>query len=118
MHGLSLPLIGTRSRCIMASKRQLKKEIILEVTLLFDEAIILRSLAMGQRMELELEDLMDDIMVFTDDSLRRVAHPDGKDSSELIRTYYRQLRAHIMQHIASFSERLDLFIEGLYGVEG
>ena len=36
----------------MASKRQLKKEIILEVTQLFPEAIILRSLATGQSMEL------------------------------------------------------------------
>ena len=82
----------------MASKRQLKKEIILEVTQLFDEAIILRSLATGQSMELELEELMDDIMVLTDDSLRRVAH--------------------IAQHVADFSDRLDLFVEGIYGIKG
>ena len=65
-------LIPQPSRRTMASKRQLKKEIILEVTQLFDEAIILRSLATGQSMELELEELMDDIMVLTDDSLRRI----------------------------------------------
>ncbi|MBF1046905.1 hypothetical protein [Porphyromonas sp. oral taxon 275] len=102
----------------MASKRQLKKEIILEVTQLFDEAIILRSLATGQSMELELEELMDDIMVLTDDSLRRVAHPDGKDNPRLIRAYYRGLRQHIAQHVADFSDRLDLFVEGIYGIKG
>ena len=97
----------------MASKRQLKKEIILEVTQLFDEAIILRSLATGQSMELELEELMDDIMIFTDDTLRRIDHPDGKDTPALVKNYYRQLREHIHTSTQNISDRLDQFIEGL-----
>ena len=102
----------------MASKRQLKKEVIAEVMLLFDEALIIRSVAGSEAMESELEELMDDIMVLTDDSLRRVAHPDGKDNPRIIRAYYRGLRQHIAQHVADFSDRLDLFVEGIYGIKG
>ena len=102
----------------MASKRQLKKDVIAEVMRLFDEALIIRSVADSEAMQRELEDLMDDIMVFTDDTLRRIDHPDGKDNPRLIRAYYRGLRQHIAQHVANFSDRLDLFVEGLYGIKG
>ena len=47
----------------MASKRQLKKEVIAEVMLLFDETQIIRSVEGSEAMESELEELMDDIMI-------------------------------------------------------
>ena len=77
----------------MASQRTLKKEIIAEVMRLFDEALIIRAVSGSEAMQAEIEDLMDDIMVFTDDSLR--------------------LRHYIITNLTSFSERLDDFVEGL-----
>ena len=97
----------------MASKRQLKKEVIAEVMLLFDEALIIRSVAGSEAMESELEELMDDIMIFTDDTLRRIDHPHGKDTPALVKNYYRQLREHIQTSTQNISDRLDQFIEGL-----
>ena len=64
-------------------------------------------------MQSEIEDLMDDIMVFTDDSLRRVTHPSGKDNPRLVKAYYKALRYYIATNLASLSERLDDFVEGL-----
>lgn len=97
----------------MASQRTLKKEIIAEVMRLFDEALIIRAVSGSEAMQAEIEDLMDDIMVFTDDSLRRVTHPSGKHNPQLVKTYYRDLRHYIIMNLASFSERLDDFVEGL-----
>ena len=94
----------------MASKRQLKKDVIAEVTRLFDEALIIRSVADSEAMQ---RDLMDDIMVFTDDTLRRIDHPDGKDTPALVKGYYRALRQHIAENATHISDRLDQFIEGL-----
>ena len=93
----------------MASQRYLKKIIIAEVMRLFDEALIIRAVSSSEAMETEIEDLMDDLMVFTDDTLRRVDHPDGK----VVKAYYRGLRSHIATELMSFSERLDQFVEDL-----
>lgn len=97
----------------MASQRTLKKEIIAEVMRLFDEALIIRAVSASEAMQSEIEDLMDDIMVFTDDSLRRVTHPSGKDNPRLVKAYYKALRYYIATNLASLSERLDDFVEGL-----
>ena len=97
----------------MASQRTLKKEIIAEVMRLFDEALIIRAVSASEAMQSEIEDLMDDIMVFTDDTLRRIDHPDGKDTPALVKGYYRALRQHIAENATHISDRLDQFIEGL-----
>ena len=97
----------------MASQRTLKKEIIAEVMRLFDEALIIRAVSASEAMQSEIGDLMDDIMVFTDDSLRRVTHPSGKDNPRLVKAYYKALRYYIATNLASLSERLDDFVEGL-----
>ena len=97
----------------MASQRTLKKEIIAEVMRLFDEALIIRAVSASEAMQSEIEDLMDDIMVFTDDSLRRVTHPSGKDNPRLVKAYYKALRYYIATNLTSLSERLDDFVEGL-----
>lgn len=97
----------------MASKKDFKKEVIAEVMNLFDEALILRSVSSSEAMEREIEDLMDDIMVFTDDTLRRIDHPDGKDNPVLVRSYYRSLRQHVALQLTTFSERLDEFVSAL-----
>ena len=75
----------------MASQRTLKKEIIAEVMRLFDEALIIRAVSGSEAMQAEIEDLMDDIMVFTDDSLA-ASPPSGKHNPQLVKAYYRDLR--------------------------
>ena len=80
---------------------------------LFDEALIIRAVSASEAMQSEIEDLMDDIMVFTDDSLRRVTHPSGKDNPRLVKAYYKALRYYIATNLASLSKRLDDFVEGL-----
>lgn len=95
----------------MASQRILKKEIIAEVMRLFDEALIIRAVSGSEAMQSEIEDLMDDIMVFTDDSLRRVTHPSGKNNPQLVKAYYRALRYYISTQLTAFSGRLDDFLE-------
>ena len=97
----------------MASKKDFKKEVIAEVMSLFDEALIIRSVSGSEAMEREVEELMDDIMIFTDDTLRRIDHPDGKDNPKLVHAYYRSLRAHVVAELAKLSERLDEFVEAL-----
>ena len=104
----------------MASQRTLKKEIIAEVMRLFDEYILVggmpqsvEAVSGSEAMQAEIEDLMDDIMVFTDDSLRRVTHPSGKHNPQLVKAYYRDLRHYVITNLTSFSERLDDFVEGL-----
>lgn len=81
--------------------------------LLFDEAVIIRSVSSNEAMIREIEDLMDDIMVFTDDTLRRIDHPDGKDNAQLVQAYYRSLRGHIDTNLQKISERLDDFVQAL-----
>lgn len=90
----------------MASKRKLKKEIIELVTIIYEEAYLLSLLATDKASE-ELNKLMDDVMVFTDDSLRRVQHPDGKDEPRLVKAHYRKLREDLKAKVAEFDARLE-----------
>lgn len=96
----------------MASKRKLKKELVALAASLFDEALLLRAFASKEQVE-ELEALMDDIMVWTDDTIRRIAHPDGKDTPKLVRAYYGRLRRDIDEHFAQFDDRLTKVLEAL-----
>lgn len=96
----------------MASKRKLKKEVVELSSWLFADAVVLRLLSEGD-IRLALGELMDDIMVWTDDTLRRVAHPDGKDNPKLVKAYYRKLRADIEQKSSELEARLTSFVEQL-----
>ena len=56
---------------------------------------------------------MDEIIVFTDDTIRRVHRPDGKDNPKLAKDYYRALRAYIATKESEFNDRLTTLIEGI-----
>lgn len=88
----------------MASKRALKKEVVKLVAMLYDEAYLLRSLSVGDTVD-KLDDFMDDLLVFTDDTLRRIQHPDGKDNAKLVKAYYRTLRRDIKEKIDLLDDR-------------
>lgn len=94
----------------MASKRKLKKQVVELSSWLFADAVVIRLLA-SEDQRPAVSELMDDIMVWTDDTLRRVAHPDGKDNSKLVKTYYRQLRADIEKKSGELEDRLTAFVE-------
>ncbi len=96
----------------MASKRKLKKEIITASASLFDEALLLRLFADAEG-KASIEEIMDDIIVFTDDSLRRAHHTDGADNPRLVRAYYRRLRSDIEIAVEKFDERLTTVLEAL-----
>ena len=89
----------------MASKRNLKKEVVNLAVALFDDAHLLRTLSTDENAK-QLDSLMDEIIVFTDDTIRRVHRPDGKD-------YYRALRAYIATKESEFNDRLTTLIEGI-----
>lgn len=96
----------------MASKRKLKKQVVELSSWLFADAVVIRLLADARQRE-AIGELMDDIMVWTDDTLRRVSHPDGKDNPKLVKAYYRQLRANIEAKGSELEERLTSFVEQL-----
>lgn len=89
----------------MASKRKIKKQIIDIASLLFEEALLLRAISDQNESDV-LNDFMDDVMVFLDDSLRRAHNPDAKDNPLLLRAYYRKLREDINEAESAFNERL------------
>lgn len=97
----------------MASKRKLKKEVINIAVALFEDAHLLRTLSTEEQAE-RLEQLMDDIIVFTDDTIRRVHRPDGKDNPKLVKAYYAQLRQHIATKEDEFNDRLTSLIESVH----
>lgn len=96
----------------MASKRRLKKEVIFATTALFDEALLLRAFA-DKEEAAKIEELMDDLIVFTDDTLRRVQHTDGADNPKLVRAYYRKLRSDLANKVEAFNDRLTKHLESL-----
>lgn len=96
----------------MASKRKLKKEVIYLAGSVFDEALLLRAFA-SEELVVKLEELMDDVMVFTDDTLRRIQHPDGAKNPKLVRAYYTKLRGDVAKAIEAFDDRLTACLEAL-----
>lgn len=96
----------------MASKRLLKKEIVRTSGFFFDTAVLIRSFASQEQRE-AISNLIDELIVFTDDTLRRAHHPDGKDNKALVRAHYRTLRGDMTKFYTNLDERLDDFIEKL-----
>lgn len=93
----------------MASKRTLKKAFVALVCEIYDEAYLLKLVSTEEKAP-QIEDLLDDLLVFTDDTIRRIQNPDGKDNPKLIKAYYSKLRQHISQREDEFNARLSSLI--------
>lgn len=93
----------------MASRRKLKKQVVHLVGQLYEEALILLPLS-NQAVAEQLETFIDDLIVFTDDTIRRIQHPDGKDSPALVKAYYRKVKADIRNKEEEFNQRLEALI--------
>lgn len=96
----------------MASKRKLKKEVVKLAGLLYEEAVLLRMLSTKESIS-KLDDLIDQIIVFTDDTIRRVQNPDGKDNPMLIKQYYRKLREDIKAKEQEYNTTITALITGV-----
>lgn len=96
----------------MASKRKLKKEFIKLAKQLFDEGLLFRHFAQEESLE-KCDTVLDDILVWTDDVIRRIGRPDGSKDSKLVRAYYRALRSDINQKSEEFDTRLTDLLESL-----
>ncbi len=96
----------------MASRRKLKKGFIALAIELFNEALLFRAFAKAEEAE-PLEQVMDDLVVWTDDTIRRIDHPDGKDNPKLVKAYYAKLRSDIEERAVAFSEELTKCLERL-----
>ncbi len=96
----------------MASKRKLKKGFIALATELFNEALLFRAFTKVEEAE-PLEQVMDELLIWTDDTIRRIAHPDGKDDPKLVKAYYSKLRNDIEERAVAFSEELTKCLERL-----
>lgn len=96
----------------MASKRALKKELIAAASRLYEDGLLFRAFATGAQVE-QVDEILDDIMVWTDDTIRRIANPDAKDNPKLVHAYYQALRADMRESYASLDERLINILETL-----
>lgn len=93
----------------MASRRKLKKQVVQLVGQIYEDAVLLQQLS-TQTVQEQLDELIDDLIVFTDDTIRRIQHPDGKDTPKLIRSYYRKLRNDIAEREADFNDRIEALL--------
>lgn len=93
----------------MASKRTLKKSFVTLVCEIYDEIYLLKQLSAEEKAT-ELDALLDDLLVFTDDTIRRIQNPDGKDNPKIIKAYYGQLRQYIRDREDEFNTRLNSLI--------
>ncbi|MDO4707502.1 MAG: hypothetical protein Q4A61_03645 [Porphyromonadaceae bacterium] len=96
----------------MASKRKLKKQVVELSSWLFADAMVIRLVSDADKQE-AVNELIDDIMVWTDDTIRRIAHPDGKDNPKLVKAYYRELRADIEKKSSKLEAQLTSLVEQL-----
>lgn len=93
----------------MASRRKLKKQVVQLVGQIYEDAVLLQQLS-TQTVQEQLDELIDDLIVFTDDTIRRIQHPDGKDTPKLIRSYYRKLRNDIAERETDFNDRIEALL--------
>lgn len=96
----------------MASKRSLKKQFISLANFFFEQGLLLRTFA-SQEQVAQVDEILDEIIVWTDDTIRRIGNPDAKDNPKLVHAYYQALRQAISEHAAQIDERLTQFLEQL-----
>ncbi len=96
----------------MASKRKLKKGFIALSTELFNEALLFRAFSKEDEAT-ALDEIMDQLIVWTDDTIRRISHPDGKDNPKLVKAYYKKLHQDIETRATEIGDELTKCLERL-----
>ncbi|WP_052081855.1 hypothetical protein [Porphyromonas macacae] len=94
----------------MASKRQLKHDIEIIGSEIFADAYELRTLVSDEQLK-DLDELLNLILQWMDETILRVGHPDGKDNPKLVKAYYRNLRNKMSEEISSMYDDLKKIAE-------
>lgn len=94
----------------MASKRRLKRDFMGLVSVLLDEALLLRWLSTEEDAK-HWDGFITDIVDFTGDTMRRIQNPDKRKSPKETKVYYRQIRAEIDERISLFNDRITTLLE-------
>ncbi len=82
----------------MASIRHLKREIEYVGADLFDAAFYLRGIVKPEHIK-DVDLILNRILEWIDECILRAGHPDGKDNPQLVRAYYRNLRARMANQV-------------------
>ena len=89
----------------MAKRRILKKEIGHIAGELFTEALVCRLYIPGVE-PAEADSLMARILDIQDEFIGRAGRPDGKDNSQLVKAYYRDLKADLQKEVNAIGEAI------------
>lgn len=90
----------------MASKKELKRYFAELSWSIYEEALFTQWISEDAETKKQLDTLMDEISVWTDDTFRRIVHTDGSKNPSLVRKYYRDLRADIQKKADYFLEQI------------
>lgn len=89
----------------MAKRRNLKKEISHVAGELFTEALVCRLYIPGVD-PAQADTLMARILDMQDEFIIRAGRPDGKDNSQLVKAYYRDLKADLQKEVNAIGEAI------------
>ena len=89
----------------MAKRRILKKEISLVAGELLTEVLVCRLYIPGVD-PAQADSLMARILDMQDEFIVRAGRPDGKDNSQLVKAYYRDLKADLQKEVNAIGEAI------------
>ena len=89
----------------MAKRRILKKEISHVAGELFIEALVCRLYIPGVDPD-QADTLMARILDMQDEFIARAGCPDGKDNPQLVKAYYRDLKADLQKEVNAIGEAI------------
>ena len=89
----------------MAKRRLLKKEVGHIAGELFTEALVCRLYIPGVD-RAQADSLMARILDMQDEFSVRAGRPDGKDNSQLVKAYYRDLKADLQKEVNAIGEAI------------
>ncbi len=96
----------------MASKRKLKKGFSALALSLYDQTLLLSYISKDEDFG-KLIAMLDDMMVWTDDTIRRIGNPDAPKNPKLVKAYYKKLREDIANKTLQLEDELNKILEQL-----
>lgn len=90
----------------MASKRNLKKDFAELSITIYSEALLSKIINKDSHKVEEIDNVIDEIIVWTDDTFRRISHTDGAKNPKLVKKYYKELKEDIAQKADNILEKI------------
>lgn len=94
----------------MASKRKLKRDIEYMGADMFADAYNLRQVAKEEDVE-KVDQIINKVLSWIDDSILRVGHPNGKDNQQLVKKYYRDLKEKLAKDVETIYNEMAELVE-------